>query len=140
MRLTYPFNNPHFCVSLLTWFCGASVCLTCPSPRRPWCWCGSGGGAVSCGTAAAVAAAAAAVVVVVVVSSPGRRGPRPLHPPGPHTGPHSGSSHLGHRYTGYRYRFALKGTVSPDLLMLVFFASNSFPFQVLWDGLVFFKI
>jgi hypothetical protein len=67
---------------VFTWFCAASVCLTCPYPRRAWWW----GGAAP-GSAGGVAAAA-------VASSPGRRrgggGPPPLRPPVPRrTGQHS---------------------------------------------------
>jgi hypothetical protein len=58
---------------VFTWFCVASVCLTCPYPRRAWCWGGADPGS------AGVAAAA-------VASSPGRRGgggSPPLRPPVP---------------------------------------------------------
>jgi hypothetical protein len=59
---------------VFTWFCVASVCLTCPYPRRAWWWGGAAPGS------AGVAAGA-------VASSPGRRrgggGPPPLRPPGP---------------------------------------------------------
>jgi hypothetical protein len=64
---------------VFTWFCVASVCLTCPYLRIAWWWGG--------------AAPGSAGVAAVAASSPGRTGgggPPPLRPPGPHrTGHHS---------------------------------------------------